>query len=45
MEVVMIFRESFKIATVNALLQLCEPDISTCKLASHVNKALEDDSV
>ena len=44
MEVVMSFREAFKIVATNPLLQLCEPGISTCKLASQVNKALEEDS-
>ena len=44
MEVVMTFREAFKIVTTNPWLQLCEPGISTCKLASQVNKALEKDS-
>ena len=40
----MSFREAFKIVATNPLLQLCEPGISTCKLASQVNKALDEDS-
>ena len=44
MEVVTSFRKAFKIVAANQLLQLCEPGISICKLASQVNKALEEDS-
>ena len=38
MEVMMSFREAFETVATNPLLQLCEPGISTCKLASQVNK-------
>ena len=34
------FREAFGTVTTNPLLQLCEPDISTLKLASQANKEL-----
>ena len=44
MEVVMSFGKAFKIVAANLLLQLCEPGISICKLASQVNKALQEDS-
>ena len=44
MEVVMSFREAFETVATNPLLQLCEPGISTCKLVSQVNKALEKNS-
>ena len=44
MEVVMNFGESFKTVAANPLLLLCEPGRSICKLASHVNKALQEDS-
>ena len=40
----MSFREAFEIVAANPLLQLCEPGISTRKLASQVNKALGEDS-
>ena len=34
------FREAFGTVTTNPLLQLCDPGISTRKLASQVNKEL-----